>query len=109
MLVYNSRLIGTPVLSVQAGAPIAQISAAIVDPDNLKIIAFHLSGPLVESNANNILGIPSIREYSNYGIVIDSIDELVSPDDVIKIKSSTSISTFFPSKSKPEKAQNSVN
>lgn len=86
MLVYNSRLIGTPVLSVQAGAPIAQISAAIVDPDNLKIIAFHLSGPLVESNANNILGIPSIREYSNYGIVIDSIDELVSPDDVIKIK-----------------------
>jgi len=27
----------------------------------------------------------SIREYSRYGMVIDSIDELVEPDDVIKI------------------------
>ena len=85
MLVYASKLIGTRVLSVQAGGAIAQISEPIVDPDTLKIIAFRLSGPLVTRNAN-ILDISSIREYSAYGFVIDDIDELVTSDDVIKIK-----------------------
>ena len=38
-------------------------------------------------NASNcILDANSIREYSHLGIIIDSIEELVSTDDVIKIK-----------------------
>ena len=85
MLVYASRLIGARVLSVQAGGAIAQVSEPIIDPDTLKIIAFRLSGPLVNKSPANILDISSIREYSNYGIVIDNIDELVAPDDVFKI------------------------
>ena len=84
MLVYNSRLIGTTVLSVQAGGPIGHINASIIDPDKLQIIAFTLEGPLVDRR-QNILDIRSIREYSNYGIVIDDTDELVSPTDVVKI------------------------
>lgn len=85
MLVYNSRLIGTTVLSVQAGGPIGRVSTPIVDPDNLKIIAFTLEGPLVDLR-QNILDARSIREYSNYGIVIDDADELVAPPDVVKIE-----------------------
>ena len=85
MLVYNSRLTGTPILSVQAGGPIGQISSSIVDPDNLQIIAFRLTGPVISPD-QNILDAKSIREYSEYGMVIDSVDELVSSSDVIKIK-----------------------
>ena len=85
MLVYNSRLIGTPVLSVQTSGPIAQVTEPIVNPDNLKIIAFKLTGPIV-SATNNILDVKSIREYSQIGMVIDSNDELIGPEDVIKIK-----------------------
>lgn len=85
MLVYASRLIGTPVLSVQAGGRIAVIAEPIVDPDNLKIIAFKLAGSLIAKSSANILDIKSIREYSNYGIVIDDIDELIEKDDVVKI------------------------
>ena len=85
MLVYASRLIGTPVLSVQAGGRIAVIAEPIVDPDNLKIIAFKLAGPLIAKSSANILDVRSIREYSNYGIVIDDIDELIEKDDVVKI------------------------
>ncbi len=85
MLVYASRLIGARILSIQAGGAIAQISEPIIDPDTLKIIAFRLSGPLVNKSPENILDVSSIREYSNYGIVIDNIDELVAPDDVVKI------------------------
>ena len=85
MLIAASRLIGTPILSMQATSQIASISDCIVDPASLKIIGFKLSGPLVNKSAANILDASSIREYSRYGMVIDSIDELVEPDDVIKI------------------------
>lgn len=85
MLVAVSRLIGTPILSMQATSQIASLGAPIVDPDTFKIIAFHLTGPLVNKSPANILDASSIREYSRYGMVIDSIDELVEPDDVIKI------------------------
>ncbi|MBR3115684.1 hypothetical protein IKF30_00425 [Candidatus Saccharibacteria bacterium] len=85
MLVYNSHLIGTNILSVQAGGPIGQISSAIVNPDNLQIIAFRLTGPLIDQRAN-ILDVNSIREYSDYGMVIDDVDELVGPNDVVHIE-----------------------
>lgn len=84
MLVYSSRLIGTAVLSIQAGGPIGRISSLIVDPDNLQIIAFKLEGPGVDRR-QNILDSRSIREYSKYGMVIDSADELVAKNEVIKI------------------------
>ena len=85
MLVTNSRLINTPVLSVQAGGIIAYVSSTIVDPNDLKVIAFRLTGPLINQSQANILDVQSIREYSSLGIVIDDIDELVTDDDVIKI------------------------
>ncbi|MBR3132057.1 hypothetical protein IKG33_01450 [Candidatus Saccharibacteria bacterium] len=84
MLVYRSRLLNVPVLSVQTGAPVGFITEPIVNPDNLKIIAFRLQGPLVD-RANNLLAVESIREYSNLGMVIDSVEELIADDDVVKI------------------------
>lgn len=85
MLVSANRLIGTPILSMQATAQIATVESAIVDPDSLKIIAFRLSGGVIGKSTANILDVKSIREYSRYGMVIDSVDELVEPDDVIRI------------------------
>lgn len=85
MLVYASKLIGAPILSMQAGGAIGHVTEPIVDPDTLKIIAFRLGGGPIPRSGANLLDVSSIREYSNFGIVIDSVDELVSPDDVIKI------------------------
>ena len=86
MLISYSRLIGAPILSIQAGGPIATIKNAIVDPDNLKILGFNLEGPLLDHADTTILDVRSIREYSQLGMVIDNIEELVAPDDVIKIQ-----------------------
>lgn len=86
MLVTNSRLIGTQILSIQAGGPIATIKSAIVDPNDLKILGFHLEGPLLNNTDATILDVRSIREYSQLGMVVDNIEELVAPDDVIKIQ-----------------------
>ena len=85
MLIHASRLTGTPILSVQASAPIASVVSPVVDPDNLKIIALRVAGPAVNIKSN-LLDTKSIREYSQYGIVIDSEDEFISVGDVVKIK-----------------------
>ena len=85
MLVYASKLIGTPVLSVRAGSPISSVSDVIVDPDNLKIIAFRLRGGVVGNNTPDLLDTSSIREYSSYGIVIDDADELVTSDEIVRL------------------------
>lgn len=84
MLVYTSKLIGTPILSMQAGGAIGRITEPIIDPDTLKIIAFRAEGPVID-RTTNVLTVSSIREYSTFGVVVDSVDELVSPDDVVKI------------------------
>ncbi|MBQ9017618.1 hypothetical protein IJ118_00950 [Candidatus Saccharibacteria bacterium] len=84
MLLYANSLTGTPVLSMQSASPVGQIYSPIVDPDSLKIVAFYLVGPLINREAN-ILDLHSVREYSKYGYVIDSIDELVGKKDVIKL------------------------
>lgn len=85
MLVYSSKLMGTPVLSLQTGAPIGYVAKAIINPEDLQIIALELNGPIIGNSESNLLDTSSIREYSTYGIVVDSIDELISPEDVIKI------------------------
>lgn len=73
-----------PILSVQDSGRIATITHSIVDPDNLKIIAFRIYGAVGE-DGGNILDVNSIREYSNLGIVIDSRDEFVGDTDIVKI------------------------
>ena len=94
MLVANTRLIGTKVLSVQTGAPIGQIVKPIVDPSTFKIIAFELAGPLIREA--NYLTTDSIREYSHFGMVADSIDELVSPSDVVRLEDVLSLDFSLP-------------
>ena len=85
MLIKNSNLMNFPILSVQDSGRIATIISSIVDPDTLKIIAFRAYGAIGE-DGGNILDTKSIREYSALGIVIDSRDEFIHDDDVVKIK-----------------------
>lgn len=84
MLISAEKLYNLPVLSVQASSSIGFISDPIVDPDSLKILGFFIQSSLTKKA--NILDVNSIREYSSLGFVIDSIDELVEKDDVLKIK-----------------------
>lgn len=85
MLVANSKLLNLPVLSVQDSGRVATISNTIVDPDSLKIVAFRVHGA-ISTEGGNLLDARSVREYSNFGLVIDSTDELILDDDVVKIK-----------------------
>jgi len=85
MLVLGSRLDDTPVMSLQTGTRLARTSTPIIDPANLKIIAFVLDGPLLTDHPT-LLRTDDIREMGAVGMIIDSSDELLALDDVIKIK-----------------------
>jgi uncharacterized protein YrrD len=85
MLVLGSRLNGTPVMSLQTGTRLAQTGTPLINPANLKIVAFELEGPLLTEKPS-FLRVADIREVSGIGMIIDSSDELIGLDDVIKIK-----------------------
>lgn len=85
MLVLGTRLHETPVMSLQTGTRLAMTGTPLINPANLKIIAFELDGPLLTEKPS-FLRVADIRELSSVGMIIDSSDELLALDDVIKIK-----------------------
>lgn len=85
MLLLGQRLLGTPVMSLQVGVKVAETVEPVIDPRNLTIMAYEVDGPLLETHPQ-FIRIADIRELSDIGMIIDSSDELVDIDDVIKIK-----------------------
>lgn len=85
MLTTASQLIHVPVMSLQTGTELARTTAAVIDPRTLSIIAYELSGPLLDEHPS-FLRVADIREQSNIGLIVDSSDEFVGLDDVIKLK-----------------------
>lgn len=84
MLVAGSRLENVPILSVQAGGVVAETGKAIIDPENLKIIGFFVKGGVV-GREEKVLSVSSIREYSRAGMVVDSADEFMGREEIVKI------------------------
>jgi sporulation protein YlmC with PRC-barrel domain len=84
MLIAGSRLIDAPVMGLQTGGELARTSAAIIDPRTLEIVAYELSGPLLDSHPS-LLRIADVREFSDIGLIVDSSDEFVAPEDIIKL------------------------
>lgn len=84
MLVLGSRLDHTPVMSLQTGTRVAETTTPIVDPANLKIIAYEVEGPLLTERPS-YLRTADVREMGSVGMIIDSSDELVAGDDNLKI------------------------
>lgn len=82
MLRRIESLWGTPVASLQTGATIAYLDLPIINPKNLKIVAFYLSGG---KYTGMMLDVNDIREVTNRIVVINHEDLVTEPDDFIKI------------------------
>ncbi len=65
---------------------IARVTEPIVDPNSLKVIGFKLEGKLIRDEVGDILPIDSVREFSRLGMIVDSIDEFVKAEDVMRIQ-----------------------
>lgn len=72
-------------MSLQTGAQIAKTSAFIIDPRQLKVVAFYLSGSRLDVNPA-VLNVADIREFGSMGLIVDSADVIMSPDDLVRLK-----------------------
>jgi sporulation protein YlmC with PRC-barrel domain len=85
MLILKERLEHVPIMSLHTGAQIAETGEFIIDPRQLKVIGFYCKGPRLDLNPA-ILSVEDIREFSNIGLIVDSADVLMSPDDLVRLK-----------------------
>lgn len=77
-------MIDAPVMGLQTGSELARTAKAIIDPYTLQIVAYELIGPLLDIQPS-LLRIADVREFSDIGVIVDSSDEFVSPNDIIKL------------------------
>ena len=87
MLVIGSKVLGMPVLSLHMGGEIARTTKAIIDPEDLMVRAYTLSGAVIDNDpeVGQILDTRDVREYSSEGLIVDSADRFVNQEDVIRI------------------------
>jgi sporulation protein YlmC with PRC-barrel domain len=72
-------------MSLQTGTQIGLAVKHIVDPRQLNIVAFYCEGPLIGFNPA-ILYISDIRELSSIGLIVDSADNIMPSDDLVRLK-----------------------
>lgn len=85
MLLTGSQLLETPVMSLQTGKELAQTKAAVINPHNLSVIAYQIEGQHLDHDPSYIR-IADMRELGSLGMIVDSSDEFVEPDDIINDK-----------------------
>lgn len=84
MMLLGSTLTKAPVMGLQTGSEIAQTKSAVIDPATLAVIGYVVESPLLEDGIW-ILRIADVRELSDLGFIVDSTDEFIHPEDVVKI------------------------
>lgn len=86
MLLIGSKVANMPILSLHVGGPVAEIREAVIDPEDLRIVAYVVDGPIIRNDPDvgNILDTNDVREISNSGLIIDSTDRFTTRDDVVR-------------------------
>ena len=80
-------MIGAPVLSLHVGGPVANTREAIIDPEDLRIVAYTLEGAIIKNDPDvgNILDTQDVREISGSGLIVDSTDRFTTREDVVRL------------------------
>lgn len=86
MLVNANKLSNFPILSLHVGGQIASVKELIIDPNSLSLLAVRVQSAKLELGDDNILLMDSVREYSAIGMIVDSEDEFVNGEDIIRVK-----------------------
>ena len=84
MILLGSAVLNAEIFSIQTGGKVARTTRAIINPANLQIIAFEVSGPLVQQHPALML-LSDVRELSNMGFIVDDIDQFIAPADVVRV------------------------
>lgn len=84
MLLNISSILGAPVMSLQTGQPLAYLTEPIINPYNLRIVAFYVNGPAVGFQPAVVFA-EDIREFGEVGAIVDSSDNIMSPEGMVRL------------------------
>lgn len=85
MLIEAKNIIGLPVASIEEQSKIGEIKVVFVDPENGTVIGFGLRQGFL--GKRKVISFLDVKEWDPNGIVISSEDEVVLPEEIIRIKS----------------------
>ena len=84
MLLGINRVIGAPVMSLQTGYPLCRLTSPIINPYNLRIVAFYVDGPRLDFSPAVVFA-DDIREFGRLGAIVDSVDNIMSTDGLVRL------------------------
>ena len=85
MLILGQQLIGKNIMSMRIGRAIAVTTDVIINPNNLKIEGWHAYEPGTKKSA--ILLSQDVRGFVNQDFVVDDLDALTDPKELVRLKS----------------------
>jgi uncharacterized protein YrrD len=84
MLQLSGSLLNQPVLSLRTGGALATTTAAVINPNNLKIEGFYCQDRFEKGQL--ILLATEIRDILPQGLVVNDHDALSEPEELVRIK-----------------------
>ena len=84
MLQLSAALLNKNIMSLRTGQPIASLTAAIFNPNNLKIEGFYCQDRYDKSEL--VLLYQDIREVLPMGYVVNDHEVLVDPTELVRLK-----------------------
>jgi sporulation protein YlmC with PRC-barrel domain len=84
MLVLSHALVNKQILSLRTNAPIATVTKAIINPNNLKIEGFYCQDRYTKVQL--ILICQDIRETMANGYIVNDHDVLATSEDLVRLK-----------------------
>jgi uncharacterized protein YrrD len=85
MLLSSHHFHGTPLMSLQTGTMLARVDEALINPRSLTVVAYYVEGPNLDV-IPAVIRIEDIREIGEIGFIIDSSDDITSPEDIIRLQ-----------------------
>lgn len=86
MLKLSSSLVNQTVLSLRTGGPIATVVAVLINPNNLSVAGLYCKQAAHDKEASILLP-QDIREWIPQGFVVNDMDSLSAPEDLVRLKS----------------------
>lgn len=85
MILLGSVLNSASIFSIQTSGEVARAVNPVVNPADLRILAYEISSPLI-SEKPRVMLLSDVRELSNLGFIVDDIDQFVDPQEILKLK-----------------------
>jgi sporulation protein YlmC with PRC-barrel domain len=84
MLQLSTTILDKAVLSLRTGSPVAVVSAAIINPDNLKIEGFYCEDRFTKETL--VLLYQDIRDIAAKGYIVNDHDVLAEPTELVRLQ-----------------------